>query len=161
MIKGIYISSYVMCKTELWYQSRNINLDKFDQNMLEGRLIHEISLYNLASSKRIGPIAVDRINFSKKEIYEIKKSNKSLEEGKYQLLYYIYYIKKLTGNLFEGILDIPKEKIKLRLKLKEDDEKIINEITEGIKKVINLKEPPTPTKKPYCKGCMYYELCWS
>ncbi len=160
-MKGIFVSSFVMCKTELWYQSHNINLDKFDINILKGRIIAEESLQNITKEKAIGDIKIDRINFRSRVITEIKKSKKSLDEGKYQLIYYLYKLKYLTGIEFEGEISIPKENYKETIILDKQLESNLKEILKEIKCIINLEKPPAPESKPYCKGCMYYELCWS
>lgn len=40
-----------------------------------------------------------------------------------------------------------------------DEIQEIDEIIEDIKRVVNLKTPPKAIKKPYCKGCSFFELC--
>ncbi|MGC8680317.1 MAG: CRISPR-associated protein Cas4 [Candidatus Micrarchaeia archaeon] len=160
-MRGIFISSFVMCRTELWYQSHNINLDKFDTNILKGRIVAEESLQNLTKEIAIGDIKIDRINFRRKIITEIKKSKKSLDEGKYQLIYYLYKLKHLTGIEFKGEISIPKENYKETIILGGPLELDLKKILKEVKYIINLEMPPAPENKPYCKGCMYYELCWS
>ncbi len=159
-ITGVLVQYYVTCLTELWYFSHSINFDKFDQNMQIGKIIHNESYKRASKEILIGDeIAIDAVKSSKNTIYEIKKSSKYLKGAKYQLLYYLYYLKEVGLNM-RGIVSVPKEKINFEVKLNEDSEKEIKAIINAIPHIINLSNPPAPVKKPYCKGCSYYEFCW-
>jgi CRISPR-associated exonuclease Cas4 len=159
-ISGVLVQYYVTCVTELWYFSHGINLDKFNQNMQLGALIHDSSFEQASRNIQIGDeIAIDVAKHSKNIIYEVKKSSKLLTGAKYQLLYYLYYLKKKGVNM-KGILSVPKEKLNMSIELNEEGEKEISDILDGIQSVVNMPTPPPPVKKPYCKGCSYYELCW-
>lgn len=160
-ISGVLIQYYVTCPTELWYFSHGINFENSSQDMLIGRLIHKESYKQSARNILIDDeIAIDVAKYSKKVVYEIKKSSKYLEGAKYQLLYYLYYLKK-KGIYMKGVISVPKEKLSIEVELNDDEEKKLKEIIRGIKRVVSLKNPPVPSKKPYCKGCSYYEICWS
>lgn len=157
---GVLVQYYVTCVTELWYFSHGINLDKFNQNMQLGKLIHDSSYKQAFRNLQIGgEIAIDVVKHHKNIIYEVKKSSKLLAGAKYQLLYYLYYLKNLGINM-KGVISVPKEKLNLTIELNEQNEKEITDILDGIQSIVNMPTPPPPVKKPYCKGCSYYELCW-
>lgn len=127
-ITGAFVQYYVTCPTELWYFSHGINLDKFDKNMMIGKIISEES-YKEKSKNLVlfDEIAIDMIERSRKIVYEVKKSSKNILAAKYQLLYYLYYLDKL-GVKMEGIISIPKEKITIKVTLDDKSRKEVEYI---------------------------------
>lgn len=160
-VTGVMVQYYITCKTELWYFSHGINLDRFNQNMLIGRDINDNTYKHNSKNIDINDVInVDMIKKSKLVIYEIKKSSKYLEGAKYQLLYYLYYLKNKLNLNVTGVLSIPKERKQIKITLGKEEEDQIKSIINEIPNVIKSKKPLQPSKKPYCKGCSYYELCW-
>jgi len=133
-----------------------------DDNIIIGRQIHA-DTYKREKKNIIidGTISLDYV---KKErgitVFEIKKSSKLEEPVKYQLYYYLYYLKHEKGVIAKGKIVYPKERKTEILELTEDVEREIEEILKGIEEVAMMKKPPPPKRKPYCKRCSYYELCW-
>ncbi len=107
-------------------------------------------------------IAIDFIKKGNKiEIHEIKKSNKMEKAHEMQLLYYLYYLKKKGITNTIGVINYPVLRRIKKVFLTEEYEKEIEETLRKIKEIISMPIPPEPTRKPYCKRCAYYELCWS
>jgi len=132
-----------------------------DENILLGRLIHETSF-----SREVKNIQIDNIisiDFKKGKdnliVFEIKKSSKLEEPVKWQLYYYLYYLKN-KGIKAKGILVYPKEKKRKEIVLTKEIENEIIKIIKEIPRIVSLQNPPKPIKKPYCKRCSYYEFCW-
>jgi len=124
-----------------------------------GKLIHEKSYKRENKEVNFDNMAFD---FVKKKdgisIFEIKKSSKLTEPAKYQLIYYLYNMKK-SGIDAKGYLVYPEERKREKIDLNVELEKEMDNIIEEIKKIILLKKPPKVIKKPYCKRCSFYELC--
>jgi CRISPR-associated exonuclease Cas4 len=161
-ITGVMVQYYVACKRELWFFINQINMNYEDDNILIGKYIHEESYKREKKNVIVdNTIAMD---FIKKEgkitIFEIKKSSRLEEPVKYQLYYYLYYLKHNKKISAKGRLVYPKEKKTEDLLLNRKIEKEIENILKGINEIASLKAPPPPLKKPYCKRCSYYELCW-
>jgi CRISPR-associated exonuclease Cas4 len=107
-------------------------------------------------------IAIDFIKKGDKiEIHEIKKSNKMEKAHEMQLLYYLYYLKKKGITNTIGVINYPVLRRIKKVFLTEEYEKEIEEALRKIKEIISMPIPPEPIRKPYCKRCAYYELCWS
>lgn len=161
-ISGVLVQYYKSCKTELWYFSHKISYNDYDENIKVGRLIHEDSFKNDKKNIQLdGTISLDLIKHENElKIMEVKKSSKLIEPAKYQLLYYLWYIKRKTGKSGYGTLNYPKERKTVKVELTPEKEKEIEDILEKVKEIVNLPKPPEPVKKPYCKKCSYYELCW-
>lgn len=156
---GVMVQYYKSCLRELWFFGHHINMDYTDDNMLVGRHLHETSYRRERKSINLGEIAIDVIQDGEETIiFEIKKSRKLVEPAKYQLYYYLWYLKQL-GMVVRGFIVYPKEKKKIEVTLTPEIEKEIEKIIEDIPKIIALPVPPKAEKKTYCKGCAYYELC--
>ena len=78
---------------------------------------------------------------------------------RWQLYYYLWYLKQ-KGIEAEGILTYPKERKREKVTLKKEIEERFPEILKDIESIVKEQNPPKPEKKPYCKKCTYYELCW-
>lgn len=160
-ITGVMVQYYVACKRELWFFANHINMN-YDNVYIElGRLVHEKSF-----SREKKNISIDNVisfDFIKKKgnlvIFEIKKSSRLEEPVRWQLYYYLWYLKQ-KGIEAEGILTYPKERKREKVTLKKEIEERFPEILRDIESIVKEQNPPKPEKKPYCKKCTYYELCW-
>ena len=79
----------------------------------------------------------------------------------FQLLYYLYYLKKNHGvSASHGVLHYPLLKQNLDVYLTEDRIRQIEEAMQGIEEVNSLPRPPEASWKRYCRSCAYGDLCW-
>ncbi len=169
-ISGLAIQYAKTCPRELWLYLHNINLNFEDQNILIGRKIHQDSFSRKKKEILLDTIKIDVIDFTPSDsddelnfdgpiILEIKKSRKLVEPAKYQLYFYLWQLEKI-GIRTKGMLVYPSEK---RREIVELTDQIRNELTQLVQKIehiSNLPTPPPATKKPYCKGCSYFEFCF-
>ncbi len=153
------VQYFKSCKRELWFFAHRINMNYNNEDISVGKLIHEKSYKRENKEVNFDNMAFD---FVKKKdgisIFEIKKSSKLTEPAKYQLIYYLYNMKK-SGIDAKGYLVYPEERKREKIELNEELEKEMDNIIGEIKKIISLKKPPNVIKKPYCKRCSFYELC--
>lgn len=159
---GTMVNYYKVCQRKLWFFGRYIGFEKFDENVKIGKYIHESTFFNERRSIQLDEIAIDAIlENGNTIILEIKKSPKLLNSLKYQLYYYLWYLKhhKNASNISIGYLVFPKYRKIFEVKLNENIEKEIEKIIEDIPKIISLPIPPPPIEKSYCKKCSYYDFC--
>jgi CRISPR-associated exonuclease Cas4 len=127
-----------------------------------GKIIHENSY-----KRENRDFALDNIinvDFIRKgdvlEIHEVKKSTKMEKAHLFQLLYYLYYLKHEKGiSNTRGFLDYPKIRKKEEYELNPTNEAQLEEVFDKIKDIID-GDLPKPVKKPFCRKCAYFELCW-
>lgn len=159
-ITGVMVQYFVICKRELWFFANKINMDYTDENIKLGKLVEEESFNREKKNINLGNISIDfEINKKDTIIFEIKKSSKLIEGAKYQLYYYLFYLKNLTNKNYKGYLVFPKEKKKIEIVLTNEIEEEIRNIINEIPKIVSLESPPQIISKPYCKKCAYYDLC--
>jgi len=159
-ITGIMVQYYIACKRELWFFTNQINMNYDNEDISIGKLIHEKSYSRERKSINLGEVAFDFAKTGKDiTLFEIKKSSKLQEPVRWQLYYYMWYVKQSTEKNVKGVIVYPKEKKREKLELNSQIENRIHKIIEDIEKISLLKFPPSIKLKPYCKKCSYYELC--
>jgi len=161
IIRGAQVNYYFICHTKLWLFSHFVQMESNSELVSLGKLIHE-RCYSRKRKEVIvdNTIAVDFIKKGKTlELHEVKKSRKMEKAHEFQLVYYLYYLKK-KGITARGVIDYPKIKKRACIELTAEREGEIMRVLEEIKRIIALPTPPLPKRKRICKKCSYYELCF-
>lgn len=161
MVNGTLVWYYTICKRQVWLMGHGIGPDQKNDNISFGRYLHSFYFKkeNLKEVMIDNSIKIDLVR-GRKVVAEIKKSSKYLESTKYQLLFYLYYLKKSKGVELEGEILIPEERRKIAVKLSEEKVKEVEEILKGIEDILKMDKPPRTERIKYCKKCGYKEICW-
>ncbi|UJG42620.1 MAG: CRISPR-associated protein Cas4 [Candidatus Heimdallarchaeum endolithica] len=161
--RGLQINYSIVCKTKLWLFSYNMGMEQSSEEVRLGSFIHEVTYPRMKKNIIVdNKIAIDFLKKGEKLIlHEIKKSQSLEDAHKYQLYYYIYYLKRTKKiELVEGIIDYPLVKKRINLTLNAEIEKKLENILAEIKEILAMPSPPKPEKKSYCRKCAYFEFCW-
>ena len=156
-IIGTQINYYFICKTKLWLFSHHIQMEQESELVALGKMLHKDTYKRDKKDQTIDNlISFDFVRKGKVlEIHEVKKSKKMSKAHHYQLLYYLYYLKKEKGiDDAIGIIDYPKIRHKETLKLNERNEKEIENIIKRIGNILS-KKMPAPQRIPACLKCAY------
>jgi CRISPR-associated exonuclease Cas4 len=149
-----HINYYFTCKRKLWWFTHNITCEHDSETVKIGKLYHE---------EKEEPISIDNIKldgFRDGKVFELKKKNTATKAAQFQVLYYLHVLKE-HGIETSGLIKYKEnnriEEVQLTKKLQEELKEAIKEV-----KTIALQDKPPQAKRiKYCKGCSYYELCWS
>ena len=164
-ITGVMVQYYAACKTELWYFASHMSYNDEDENIKIGKVIHEQSFNKQKKNISIDDtISIDYVKSDNSNgivIHEIKKSSKLTEPTRMQVLYYLWYLRKKGISNSSAIITYPKERRKEELYFSPSDENTMKNVLSDIKRIVKESTPPKPIKKPYCKKCSYFQLCWS
>jgi len=160
---GTQINYLYVCQTELWFFSHFLSMESNSDLVAIGRLIDNTTYERERKNELIdNKIAID---FIKKgngiEIHEIKKSPKMEKAHEMQVLYYLYFLKKKGITNTRAILNYPLIRRVKELSLTKESEQEVEDALKKIGEIVSQPTPPQPIRKPYCKRCSYYELCWS
>lgn len=160
-IGGNAINYFYTCKTQLWFFLHNISMEDTSEYVALGKLLQETYSEGEEKDIQFDEISLD-IFKPLKEVVEIKRSSEIKEAHIYQLKYYLYYLKTrygLTG--FTGKLTYPNIHKTMKISLKPDDERELQEAIKEITKIFYLKTMIPPKHKKICRKCSYFELCFS
>jgi len=165
-ITGTEVHYYVLCQRKLWWFSHGIEQEHVGeaqgaQNVALGRQLHEDS-YPGKARKEVMIDDLLRIDFLEcGAVHEIKKSRGAHRATLYQLLYYLYYLKREKGVVTTGVIDYPKERRRETVELTPELEAEVEEILAGVQATRAQATPPAvPAPMPICKKCSYQDLCW-
>lgn len=159
-VTGVMMQYYFVCKRELWFLSRDVEIDRDTVSVVRGTSVDDSAYGEKRRSMSIdGTIALDLLDDGR--VVEVKPSSKLTEPARMQLSYYLWYLKHVTGIEKEGVLAHPRERKREPIELTEDREKKVEESIRGIYEVINQEVPPSAEEKPYCPSCAYHDFCWS
>lgn len=160
LVGGVHIQYYFVCHRKLWLYAKNLGLEEEHERVLDGKLLHEKS-YERANKKELfvdGNFKIDALDGE--YVREVKLSSKMTKADKYQLLFYLYQLKK-RGLERKGLVSYTKEKKTEEIVLTEKYEKELDKIEAEIRQIINFSSPPKLVKKKYCKSCAYFDFCFA
>jgi CRISPR-associated exonuclease Cas4 len=156
---GSQVNYFFVCWRKLWLFSHDLDLEADSDLVLLGRLLHETGYARKFKEVSIGRVKIDFLERGSGEIHEVKRSRRMEKAHLFQLLYYIYYLGKFGVNV-KGVLHYPLLKRTVNVELTEEKARELETVLEEMKKIIAMAEPPLVERKPICKKCSYYELCW-
>jgi len=157
-IQGIKVNYAVICERKLWFFSKGVQMENESDKVSLGKVIHDWFFRDEEERKEIpiGPIKIDILG---ELVKEVKLSDRMEEADRIQILYYLWFLKKL-GIEKKGAIKYPKKKKVEFIELKREDETKVEEVIDMVNKIEKMEKPPPIVKKPYCTKCAYYELCW-
>ncbi len=159
---GTQVNYFLICPRKLWLFSKGLTMEHMSEAVALGSLIHES-----AFQREQKEILIDnriRIDFSSSPgvIHEVKKSKKMEEAHRFQLLYYLYYLKQKAVTELRGRLHYPKLKRTEEVELTPENERALKEILTKMNEILGNPTPPAKIDKlSICKKCSYYELCYT
>jgi CRISPR-associated exonuclease Cas4 len=153
------VQYYHVCKRELWFMSRGIDIDRDSANIVRGTHTDEQSYRDKRQSFQInGRIQLDVLDSG--DVMEVKVSSKLETPARMQLLYYLWYLDEILNVQKDGVLAYPRERSRERVELDDEARDAVEATIEGIIGVVEKETPPRLEKKPYCGSCLYQEICW-
>lgn len=156
---GTQVNYFFVCTRKLWLFSHNIDLESDSDLVLMGRLLHETSYIRKTREVNVGRIKIDFLE-RRGEVHEIKRSRRVEKAHLFQLLYYLYYLKK-HGVSLNGVLHYPLLRQTVKVELTEQREIEVEKALQEIESIVSKSAPPPASRRIYCKKCSYYELCYS
>lgn len=156
---GLHIQYYFVCIRKLWLYTKNLGLEEGFERVEDGKRLHD-SAYKRSDKRELYTEEGFKVDVIDGEyVREVKLSSKMTEADKYQLLFYLYQLKK-RGLERKGLISYTREKKTEEIILTKEDEEKLEEIEKHILEIMEFSYPPPTIKKPYCKKCAYYEFCY-
>jgi CRISPR-associated exonuclease Cas4 len=158
-ITGLMVQYYHVCKRELWFMSRGIDIDRETTNIQRGTHVDETSYQNSRRSFMIGNrIQLDVLESG--DVMEVKVSSALEKPARMQLLFYLWFLREVYDIEKDGVLAFPTERKRESVQLDESATAEIEATIRGILRTVNRETPPELSKKSYCDSCLYQDICW-
>jgi len=159
-VTGVMMQYYEVCKRELWFVSRDIEIDRENPNVVRGTHVDETAYEDKRRNVTIdGMISIDVLDDGR--VLEVKPGSTLVEPAKLQLLYYLWYLDRVTGVEKEGVLAHPTERKRESVELTEQNAARVEDAIRGVYDVVTRDSPPPAEEKPFCDSCAYHDFCWS
>ena len=155
---GVEVNYFFVCRRKLWFFSRYLDLEAESDLVLLGRLLHEHGYRRKFKEVSIGRIKIDFLE-RYGVIHEVKRSRRMEKAHLFQLLYYIYYLKKL-GVKVKGVLHYPLLKRNVNVELTPERERELEAVLNEMRRIVSRDVPPEAERKRQCRRCSYFEICW-
>ena len=157
---GTQVNYYFVCRRKLWLFSRGVQMEHESDTVLQGKLIGEESYERRQKEIDIaGTIVLDGYDPVRKVVHEVKKSKAIETAHKWQMMYYLYFLRQL-GVEARGEIDYPLLRRREEILLGEDEKNRMEQILIDIGKLIQQAQAPALSAKRLCLRCAYYEFCW-
>ena len=158
-ITGLMVQYFHVCKRELWFMSRGLDIDREATNIQRGTYVDETSYDDRRRSYRInGRIQLDLLDSG--DVMEVKVSSTLEKPARMQLLYYLWYLDEVLDIEKDGVLAYPQERKRERVELDDEATAEVEDTVRGIIETVERDAPPALDKKPYCDACLYQDICW-
>ncbi len=153
------VQYYHVCRRELWFMSRGIDIDREATNIQRGTHVDETSYASRRRSYQIdGRLQLDMLDSG--EVMEVKVSSTLEKPARMQLLYYLWYLEEVLDVERDGVLAYPRERKRESVTLDDEARGQIEKTIRGIIETVEKDSPPALEKKPYCDSCLYQDICW-
>lgn len=159
-INGTIVNYFIHCKRQCYLHAYRINLEDNSENVKIGKVLHkEKAMSHGDFELAIDNVKIDRI--TKEYIIETKKSDADIEAAKWQLVYYLYILKKKNIRRKGKLEFIEKNRVKssLIIELDEKLEDALVVLLNQISEFLNQDQVPEAILTPKCKKCAYYYYC--
>lgn len=161
-VNGTLIWYYYICKRQVWLMAHALTPDQEDDNISQGRSIHEFSYPRDKKELNLGNVKIDLVRSEKGQLIigEIKKSSRFITSATRQLQFYLWQIEQMGINA-RGELFIPEERQRIEVVLDESARLELKAAEKDINDIVSKASPPPTQKIKWCKSCAYAEFCWS
>lgn len=162
-VSGTQVNYYNVCKTKLWLFSHFIHMEHHSEDVRLGRLLHQQAFKREKEASIDQKIVIDFVKKGKEvELHEIKKSFALQKAHAWQLLYYLYYLKKNKGvSCTKGFIIYPLQRKRVEVRLTQAKERELLRMLEEIQCIVSSPTAPKKEWKRFCRKCGYFEFCWS
>lgn len=159
-VRPYLIQAFLVCPRQAWLEGHGIQGDQEQDDLVLGRWVHESSYRRFR--KEIWVDEHIKVDWMEGEVIaEVKKSSGRLEAARWQLLYYLYYLKHEKGLVRQGVLLFPRERRREDVVLTPEAERGIEEKIQALRELLRAPVPPEPRWMGACRRCSLAEYCWS
>lgn len=165
-ITGTKVHYFLVCRRKLWLFSRHITFERGHVAVEKGKLLHKQTYSGRLRKERwLGGLV--RLDYTEKGmVVEIKKSRRMARAAQYQLLFYLYALKRFVewpeGEPFPVVGEIryPIERRKEPVELTPTAEREVERLISQIRQIEEAPTAPQVSWRRICTKCAYAEFCW-
>lgn len=162
-ITGTHIAYLHTCHRKLWLFANGIQMEHTSDIVAEGKLIAETTYLDRArkyTELALEGIKIDFYDAKNKVVHEVKKSDKVENAHIAQVKYYLYILAKNGIEEPSAIIEYPKLKQREYVNWADNIIEEAQTWQQNTLEIVTSDSCPPLEKKPICKSCSYFELCY-
>jgi CRISPR-associated exonuclease Cas4 len=157
-VTGVQMQYYHVCKRELWFASRHLEIDRENPTVVRGTRVDDTAYEEERENLHLGMVSLDLLQDGR--VIEVKPSSILTEPARMQLAYYLWYLDRVHGVEKDGVLAHPRERKRESVELTPERREGVETAIRGIHGVVTRDSPPPAEEKPFCDSCAYHDFCW-
>jgi CRISPR-associated exonuclease Cas4 len=157
-VTGVMMQYYHVCKRELWFASRHLEIDRGNASVVQGTHVDDTAYAEEREELSLGMISLDLLQDG--QVIEVKPSSTLEEPARMQLSYYLWYLEEIAGESRTGVLAHPTERRRETVELTAERKEKVEDAIRGIHEIVTQETPPDAVEKPFCSSCAYHDFCW-
>ncbi len=152
------------CRRKLWLHAHEIRMEQTSELVAEGKLIGDTA-YERRSDKytqvELDGIKIDFYDPRTRTVHETKRGRSIESAHRAQVQYYLYKLGQHGAADASGLIEYPDlRKTEPVSPLTDSDRKAIMGWELEVQHIVTQEDCPPVIRKPYCKQCAYYDLCY-
>lgn len=158
-IGGVHIKYLYHCPRQLWLYSRGMRPEHLSDAVRLGEAVHDTS-YKRARPVDLGAARLDDLD-GDLWVHETKSSARSSPADEAQAIHYCHRLRTLGVPVKGAVLHYPRVRRTRRLPYNPEWQmRAENDIADALR-TISLPASPERLPRNRCKGCSYFDYCWS
>lgn len=158
-----HINYLFICHRKLWLFANGIQMEHTSELVFEGKYLGEHTYPQRTDKFReleLDGVKIDFYDHKNKIVHETKKSDAHQDAHIAQVKYYLYVLHKNGINNATGILEYPKSRKTVTIKIENEDILMAKNWELEVLKITSSENVPEKLLKSKCKNCSYYDFCW-
>lgn len=163
-ITATLISYLHTCHRKLWLHAHEIRLEHTSDLVAEGKLIGDTT-YERRPDKytqvELEGIKIDYYDARARTVHETKRGRAIESAHRAQVQYYLYKLRQHGVPDAAGLIEYPElRQTEAVAPLTDADVGMIAGWEVDVQRIVAQEVCPPVIRKPYCKQCAYYDLCY-
>lgn len=158
-VGGVHVKYLYHCPRQLWLYARGLRPERFSPLVEFGEAIDDTT-FTRATPIDLGSARIDFVD-GESWVHEVKSSTRSTEADRAQLVHYCYRLRQVGVAVAGGRLHYPTTRRTVRILYDEEGAAQAERDITSVLVVIQRDNPPQRLQRSRCRGCSYFDYCWT
>jgi CRISPR-associated exonuclease Cas4 len=158
-VGGVHIKYLYHCRRQLWLYARGMRPEALSSLVAIGEAVHDTS-YARDSPVDLGAARIDFID-AQIWVHEVKSSARPTEADTAQAVHYCHRLQALGMPAQGAVLHYPATRRTIRIPYDDDQAHRAENDIADVLSVVDQPESPPRLPRTRCRGCSYFDYCWT
>lgn len=158
-VGGVHVKYLHHCRRQLWLFSRGVRPEHLSSLVQLGEAVHDTS-YTRRAPVDLGAARLDYMD-GQAWVHEVKSSRRPTEADEAQAMHYCYLLHQVGVPAQGAVLHYPATRRTQRIAYDADRATAAAHGVTEVLQVIHQDTPPDRIPRSRCRGCSFYDYCWT